>query len=484
MDKRVRTRFAPSPTGYMHIGNLRTALYTYLIAKKDGGDFLLRIEDTDQERFVEDSVEVIYRTLKEAGLDWDEGPDIGGPVGPYVQSERRDIYQKYAKELVDLGGAYYCFCDKERLDELRTIQRASGMTPRYDGHCANLTPEEVEEKLNSGAEYVIRQRMPREGSTSFEDEVFGTITVANEELDDNILLKTDGLPTYNFANVIDDHLMDITHVVRGSEYLSSAPRYNLLYEAFGWDIPVYVHCSPIMRDAHNKLSKRDGDASYEDLVEEGYLTPAILNYIALCGWSPGGEEEIFSLEEMVKIFDIKGISKSPAIFDINKLKHINGEWIRKMSDEEFYETALPWIQKTVTRPDIDLKFLAKLLFTRTQVLSDIPEQVDFIDEMPEYSNDLYVHKRMGTSGETAKEILPAVKETLAEISEADWTEETIHTALFDLIKELDVKNGFVLWPLRIALTGKQFTPGGGIETAFLLGKEDSLARLDKSISQL
>ena len=483
-NKRIRTRFAPSPTGYMHVGNLRTALYAYLIAKSgDGnGDFLLRIEDTDQERYVEGAVEIIYSTLKEAGLLWDEGPDVGGPVGPYIQSERKGMYEEYAEELIEKGHAYYCFCDKERLEELRTLQRASGISPKYDGHCSRLSEDEIKEKLESGIPYVIRQKIPAEGQTTFSDEIFGDITVENSDLDEGILIKADKMPTYNFANVIDDHLMGITHVVRGNEYLSSTPKYNLLYQAFGWDIPTYVHCSPVMRNAQEKLSKRKGDASYEDLRDMGYLTDAILNYIALLGWSPGGEQEIFSLDDLKKVFKISGISKSPAIFDTDKLNYINGEWIRKLSAEEFHEMAMPWVKKTVTRENINFDFLTELLHTRCQVLNEIPEQLDFIDAMPDYDISLFTHKKMKTSPESSLGVLKEVLPVLEGLD--DWSTDSIHTALFDLIAKLEVKNGFLLWPVRIAITGKQFTPGGGIEAAYLLGKEDTIARLKTSIEKL
>ena len=414
----VRTRFAPSPTGYMHVGNLRTALFAYLVAKSNNGRFLLRIEDTDQERQVEGAVEIIYKTLKETGLQWDEGPDIGGPVGPYIQSQRMGMFKKYAEQLVESGHAYYCFCDKERLDEVRKVQEASGMAPRYDGHCRNLSKEEVAEKLAAGIPYVIRQKVPTEGTVTFHDEVYGDVTVECSTLDDQILIKGDGMPTYNFANVVDDHTMGITHVIRGNEYLSSAPKYNLLYEAFGWEIPKYIHCAPVMRDATHKLSKRHGDASYEDLVQMGFLTPAILNYIALLGWSPKGDQEIFSLEELVKIFDISGITKSPAIFDMQKLRYINGEYIRKLSPEEFYEKALPWIRKTVKSETADLRELCTVLQTRCEALSDIPEQVDFIDALPDYDIELYTSKKMKTTPETAREALTAVLPILESLPES------------------------------------------------------------------
>ena len=393
MIKRVRTRFAPSPTGSMHIGNLRTALYTYLIAKKNKGDFILRIEDTDRERYVDGAIDVIYDTLKKAGLKWDEGPDIGGPVGPYIQSERMGMFKEYALKLVESGDAYYCFCDKERLEEVRKIQEASHIAPMYDRHCRNLSEEEIQEKLKSGVPYVIRQKMPLEGTTTFHDEIYGDITVENNTLDDQILIKTDGMPTYNFANVVDDHTMGITHVVRGNEYLSSTPKYNLLYKAFGWDVPVYVHCSPVMKDQTTKLSKRNGDASFEDLLAKGYLTEAVVNFIALLGWAPKGEQEIFTLDELIEEFDIKGISKSPAIFDPIKLKAINGEYIRRMPLDDFIEKAMPYIRQTVKREDIDFKVLCSVLQPRTELFTDIPEQVDFIDKLPEYDTALYCHKK-------------------------------------------------------------------------------------------
>ncbi len=478
----VRTRFAPSPTGYMHVGNLRTALYTYLIAKQNDGKFILRIEDTDQERYVEGAVDLIYRTMKETGMNWDEGPDVGGDYGPYIQSERRGLYMDYAKELVEKGAAYYCFCDKERLDELKLIHSISKVPHKYDGHCRNLSKEEIEEKLAAGIPFVIRQKIPTEGTTTFVDEVYGEITVDNSELDDQILVKTDGLPTYNFANVVDDHLMNITHVVRGKEYLSSTPKYNLLYEAFGWEIPKYIHCAPVMKDAQNKLSKRNGDASYEDLIKKGYLKDAVLNYIALLGWAPKSEQEKFTLEELIKEFDVAGISKSPAIFDNEKLAWLNGEYIKAMPAEEFLEMAMPFIREAVTRTDIDFAALAALLQGRTQILNEIPGMIDFMDALPEYDIALYTHKKMKTNPENSLESLKTILPVLENVT--DWTQENIHTALFDLIAKLEVKNGLILWPLRTALSGKQFTPGGGVELAYLLGKEDTLARIQKGIEKL
>ena len=480
---KVRTRFAPSPTGYMHVGNLRTALYAYLMAKADGGDFILRIEDTDRERYVEGAVDIIYKTLKETGLVWDEGPDIGGPVAPYIQSERMGMYKEYALQLVEKGEAYYCFCDKERLEEVRKVQSASGIAPKYDGHCRRLTKEEIEENLKNGVPYVIRQKIP-EGKTTFHDEVFGDITVDNDTLDDQILIKGDGMPTYNFANVIDDHTMGITHVIRGNEYLSSTPKYNLLYKAFGWDIPTYIHCSPVMKNQTEKLSKRNGDASYDDLIKKGYLKEAVLNYIALLGWAPGGEQEIFSLEELVKVFSPSGISKSPAIFDVVKLNHINGEYIRKLSSDEFHEMALPYIRQTVKRTDINTKMITDLLQPRCDLLTDIPEQVDFIDALPDYDLSMYEHKKMKTNKETALEVLKEILPVIEAMSEDNFTNETIHAEMFKLIEKLGCKNGYLLWPLRVAVSGKQFTPGGGTEMCAIIGKAEAVARIKKGIELL
>ena len=478
----VRTRFAPSPTGYMHIGNLRTALFTYLLAKKHDGKFILRIEDTDQERYVEGAVDIIYKTLRRTGLTWDEGPDIGGPVGPYVQSERMGMFKEYALKLVESGHAYYCFCDKDRLEEVRKIQQASGIAPKYDGHCRNLSKEEVKAKLDAGVPYVIRQKCPTEGTTTFHDEVFGDITVENSVLDDQILIKADGMPTYNFANVVDDHTMGITHVVRGNEYLSSTPKYNLLYQAFGWEIPTYIHVSPVMKNATEKLSKRNGDASFEDLAAKGYLDEAIVNYIALLGWAPKNENEIFTMEELINEFDVSGISKSPAIFDTQKLKAINGEYIRKLSLDKFIEYATPYIRETCKREDIDMKLMGELLQPRTELFTDIPEQIDFIDNLPDYDIEMYTHKKMKTDSENS---LEALKETLPVLEDVDdWTMENIHNALFGLIEKLEVKNGRILWPLRVAVSGKQFTPGGGVELAEILGKEETIKRIKIGIEKL
>ena len=482
----IRTRFAPSPTGYMHVGNLRTALYTYLMAKHDDGTFILRIEDTDQGRYVEGAVDVIYNTLRETGLLWDEGPDIGGPVGPYVQSERMGIYKEYALKLVELGAAYYCFCDKERLEEVRELQKASGIAPQYDRHCRNLTPEEVQAKLDAGEPYVIRQKVPLEGTTTFDDVVYGSITVENSTLDDQVLLKADGFPTYNFANVVDDHLMGITHVIRGSEYLSSTPKYNLLYQAFGWDIPTYIHCPPVMKDAQNKLSKRNGDASYQDLVAKGYLTEAVLNYICLLGWSPRGEyaeQEIFSLPELVKIWSPEGISKSPAIFDPLKLRAINAEYIRRLSPEEFQKKAEPWIDSAV-HSAIDKKLLCANLQPRCEVLGEIPEQLDFFDAMPEYDVSLYANKKQKTTPETAKEALEALLPVLSDEALDFANRDAVFDACKAKAEELGKKNGWLLYPLGIALSGKQRTPGGGTDLACMMGREKTLQRVQDAIAKL
>ena len=476
---KVRTRFAPSPTGYMHVGNLRTALYTYLIARHANGTFILRIEDTDQGRLVEGATDVIYRTMAECGLSHDEGPDVGGPVAPYIQSERRDTYGKYAELLVERGHAYYCFCEKAESEE------DSGEFDRADDPCRDLPLEEAKARVAAGEPYVIRQRIPKDGTTTFHDASFGDITVENKTLDDQVLLKRDGLPTYNFANVIDDHLMGITHVVRGSEYLSSAPKYNLLYEGFGWDIPKYVHCSPVMRDAHNKMSKRHGDPSYEDLIREGYLTEAVLNYVALLGWSPKGENaerEFYTLAELAEIFDISGISKSPAVFDINKLRWMNAEYMKKLSPEAFFAKAEPVLKTAVTNPAVDLRAVAALVQPRCEILSDLPERVDFIDKLPEYSTELYVHKKSKTTLENSLSSLQAILPVLEGLQ--TWTNESLYEALVALAAKLEVKNSVVLWPLRVAVSGKASTPGGATELCALLGKEESLARIRTGIELL
>ena len=479
----TRTRFAPSPTGYMHIGNLRTALYAYLIAKKDDGSFVLRIEDTDQGRLVEGAVDVIYDTLRDCGLNWDEGPDIGGPYGPYVQSERMGCYLDYAKQLVETGHAYYCFCTEEELDQRIPKQAEGGdMIRRYDGHCRNLSKEEVEAKLASGTPFVIRQKMPTEGVTTFHDLVYGDVSVENKELEDQILIKSDGMPTYNFANVVDDHLMGITHVVRGNEYLSSSPKYNLLYEAFGWTPPAYIHCAPVMKDEHQKLSKRNGDASYQDLVAKGYLTEAVLNYIALLGWSPKGEQEMYSLEELTEAFDLDGISKSPAIFDPEKLKYINSEYIRALSPEDYKAHAMPFISSVVRREDLNFDVLCQVLQPRTEFFADIPERLGFINERPDIDPELYFNKKFKTDATTAKPALEAVLPVL-ELLE-DYSVEGIHAALFGLIESLEVKNGWILGPLRVALAGVPVTPGGAVELAAILGKEETLSRLRSALEAL
>ena len=475
----VRTRFAPSPTGYMHVGNLRTALYTWLIARHHHGTFILRIEDTDQGRLVEGATDVIYRTMAECGLTHDEGPDVGGPTGPYIQSERRDLYGKYAKLLVEKGAAYYCFCEKTESEE------DSGNFDRAADPCRDLSQEEIDANLMAGMPYVIRQRIPQEGTTTFHDVSFGDITVENKTLDDQVLLKRDGLPTYNFANVVDDHLMGITHVVRGSEYLSSAPKYNLLYEAFGWDIPTYVHCSPVMRDQHNKMSKRHGDPSYEDLIAQGYLTPAVLNYVALLGGAPKGErseQEIFSLEELVEAFDIAGISKSPAIFDIDKLTYFNAQYLRAMSPEDFAKTAGPYIRQTVKNPAIDPAAVAALLQARCEKLTDIPEKVDFFDALPDYDTALFTNKKSKTDSEVSKRMLEAAVPALEAL--ADWTQDSVHDCLIGLAERLGVKNATLMWPVRIAAAGRQVTPGGAVEICHILGKEETLRRLRSGLEKL
>ena len=473
---KVRTRFAPSPTGYMHVGNLRTALYTWLIARHAGGTFILRIEDTDQGRLVEGAVDVIYKTLAECHLDHDEGPDVGGPVGPYVQTERRGLYKEYAELLMSRGHAYRCFCEKTASEE------DTGEFGRGDDPCRALSQEESDRRAAAGEPYVIRQRIPHEGTTTFHDEIFGDITVENAELDDQVLLKRDGLPTYNFANVVDDHLMGITHVVRGSEYLSSAPKYNLLYEGFGWPIPKYVHCSPVMRDAHSKMSKRHGDPSYEDLIAQGFLTDAVINYVTLLGWSPRGEQEIFTLEELKEIFDISGISKSPAIFDIEKLRYFNAAYIRAMSPEAFARAAEPYIRQTVKNPAIDVSAVAALLQQRTEVLTEIPEKVDFFDALPDYDAELFVHKKSKSDLASSKQMLEAVIPALEQLP--DWTDEAILGVMTALAESLAVKNAKVMWPVRIAAAGRAVTPGGAVEICRILGRDETLRRLRIAVEKL
>ena len=476
---KVRTRFAPSPTGYMHVGNLRTALYTWLIARSAGGTFILRIEDTDQGRLVEGAEEVIYRTLSECGLNHDEGPDVGGPVAPYIQSQRRDTYGKYARLLVEKGHAYYCFCEKTESEE------DSGDFDRGEDPCRCLSPQEARARVEAGEPYVVRQRIPREGSTTFHDAIFGDITVENKTLDDQVLIKRDGLPTYNFANVVDDHLMGITHVVRGSEYLSSAPKYNLLYQGFGWEVPTYVHCSPVMRDAQNKMSKRHGDPSYEDLKAQGFLTPAILNYVALLGWSPRGElaeQEVFSLEELARAFDLEGMSKSPAIFDIDKLTHFNALYLRAMTPEDFAKIAEPYIRQGVKDPAIDAAAVAALLQARCEKLTDIPEKVDFFDALPEYEAELFTNKKSKTNPEVSARMLEAAIPMLEALPH--WTQESIHDGLVALAEELEVKNATLMWPVRIAAAGRAVTPGGAVEICRILGREETLRRLRLGLDKL
>ncbi|MCR5715519.1 MAG: glutamate--tRNA ligase [Lachnospiraceae bacterium] len=479
---KIRTRFAPSPTGRMHVGNLRTALYAYLIAKHEGGDFLLRIEDTDQERYVEGAVEIINRTLQSTGLIHDEGPDKDKGVGPYVQSERQKagIYMKYAKELIDRGEAYYCFCDKERLAGLTQVIDGKEINI-YDKHCLHLSKEEIQANLDAGKPFVIRQNNPTEGTTTFHDEIYGDITVDNSELDDMILIKSDGYPTYNFANVVDDHLMGITHVVRGNEYLSSSPKYNRLYEAFGWEVPVYVHCPLITDENHAKLSKRSGHSSYEDLLEQGFLSEAIVNFVALLGWSPVGNEEIFSLEDLVREFDYRHLSKSPAVFDYQKLRWMNGEYIKKMEFEPFYEKALPYLKQAIKK-DLDLKKIAEMVKTRIEVFPDIPDLIDFFETLPEYDPEMYTHKKMKTNAETSLEVL---KETLPLFeAQTDYSNDALYQMLCGYIEKKGCKNGYALWPLRTAVSGKQMTPAGATEIMEIIGKEETIARIQKGIDLL
>lgn len=482
MSKKIRTRYAPSPTGRMHVGNLRTALYEFLIAKHEGGDFIIRIEDTDQERLVEGAVDIIYRTMEGTGLIHDEGPDKDKGYGPYVQSERQatGMYLKYAKELIDKGEAYYCFCDKERLDSLKQEVAGKEITV-YDKHCLSLSKEEVEEKLKAGVPYVIRQNNPTEGKTTFKDELYGEITVDNSELDDMILIKSDGFPTYNFANVVDDHLMEITHVVRGNEYISSSPKYQRLYDAFGWESPVYVHLPLITDENHKKLSKRCGHSSYEDLIEQGFLSEAIVNYIALLGWSPEDNQEIFTLDELIEKFDYHNISKSPAVFDIVKLKWMNGEYIKAMDNERFYEMAMPYL-KEVIKKDLDSYKILDMVKTRIEIFPDIKEHIDFFEELPEYDVAMYTHKKMKTDSaislEVLKEVLPILEGT------DDYSVDNLHDIIMEYIANKGIKNGTALWPIRTAVSGKQMTPAGAFEIMEVLGKEESLKRIKTGIEKL
>lgn len=479
---KVRTRFAPSPTGRMHVGNLRTALYTYLIAKHEGGDFILRIEDTDQERYVEGAVDIIYRTMEKTGLIHDEGPDKDGGYGPYVQSERQrsGIYMEYAKKLVEKGEAYYCFCTQERLDSLKKNVNGEEIMA-YDKHCLGLSKEEVEANLKAGMPFVIRQNNPKEGTTTFHDDIYGDISVDNSELDDMVLIKSDGYPTYNFANVVDDHLMGITHVVRGNEYLSSSPKYNRLYEAFGWEVPVYVHCPTITNEEHKKLSKRSGHSSFEDLLEQGFLTEAIVNFVALLGWSPAGNQEFFTLEELVKEFDYHNMSKSPAVFDMTKLRWMNGEYLKKMDFEPFYAQAEPYLKAVITKP-LDLKKIAAMVKTRIEVFPDIAAQVDFFETLPEYDPEMYVHKKMKTTKETSLETLKEVLPLLE--AQEDYSNDALYETLAAYVAEKGVKTGFVMWPIRTAVSGKQMPPAGATEIMEVLGKEESLERIRKGIALL
>ncbi len=479
---RIRTRYAPSPTGRMHVGNLRTALYAYLIAKHDGGDFLLRIEDTDQERFVEGATEIIYRTLEKTGLIHDEGPDKDGGVGPYVQSERQaaGIYLEYAKKLIEKGEAYYCFCTQERLDSLKTMVNGEEIMT-YDKHCLHLSKEEIEANLAAGMPYVIRQNNPREGKTTFHDDIYGDITVDNAELDDMVLIKSDGYPTYNFANVVDDHLMGITHVVRGNEYLSSSPKYNRLYDAFGWEVPVYVHCPLITNEEHKKLSKRSGHASYEDLIEQGFVSEAVVNYVALLGWSPEENREIYSLDELAEVFDYHNLSKSPAVFDITKLKWMNGEYLKAMDFEKFYEMAEPYI-KEVVKKDLDLRKIAAMVKTRIETFPDIAGHIDFFEEMPEYDTAMYTHKKMKSTAESSLQVLTDVLSLLE--AQEDFSNDALYETLSKYVEEKGVKTGFVMWPIRTAVSGKQMTPAGATEIMEVLGKEESLMRLRNGVEKL
>ena len=503
----VRTRFAPSPTGYMHLGNLRTALYTYLWARRKGGKFILRIEDTDQVREVPGAIDVIYNSMKTAGLKHDEGPDVGGPCGPYIQSQRKDTYMPYARQLIESGHAYYCFCTKERLEQARAEAEARGESFKYDKHCLSLSKEEIQAKLDAGTEYVIRQNIPTEGKAGFDDVIYGHVEVDCDTLDDNVLIKADGLPTYNFANVIDDHLMGITHVMRGNEYLSSAPKYNLLYEALGWTPPAYVHLTPVMvegtyRDkktgeyqmttdeagqpvraiVKRKMSKSQGDPSFEDLLSQGYLVEAVINYLALLGWSPKGEQEFFTLKELEQVFDLEGLSKSPSFFDMQKLNWFNAEYIRKLAPEKYLEMATPWIARVLNPEQYDFRRLSELLQGRTEVFSQLPDMIRFLKDQPDFPTDFYVNKKQKSTLETAKTALNALKPILEGID--DWTEEELHDRVMAAIPRLGMKNGQVLWPMRIAISGQMSTPGGAFEIAYLLGREETLRRLNRALTAL
>ncbi len=481
---KVRTRFAPSPTGRMHVGNLRTALYAYLITRHAGGDFILRIEDTDQEREMDGAVDIINRTLKKTGLVYDEGPDKDGGCGPYVQSERvkKGIYMDYARQLIEKGEAYYCFCTQERLESLKTkVEGTDKEITVYDKHCLGLSKEEIEDNLKKGIPYVIRQNNPTTGTTTFHDDIYGDITVDNSELDDMILIKSDGFPTYNFANVVDDHLMGITHVVRGNEYLSSSPKYNRLYEAFGWEIPEYIHCPLITDEEHKKLSKRSGHSSFEDLIEQGFLTEAVVNFVALLGWSPEDNQEIMDLDQLIEKFDYHKMSKSPAVFDYGKLKWMNGEYIKKLGEDEFYQMALPYIKEVITA-DYDLKKIAHMVQSRIEVLPDIKEHIDFFESLPEYDTEMYVHKKMKTTKESSLEVLKEVLPVLEATD--DWSNDALYESFKSFAAEHEIKNGQILWPLRTAVSGKQMTPGGATELMEIFGKEESIKRVKKGIEML
>ncbi len=478
----VRTRFAPSPTGYLHLGGLRTALYTYLYAKKNKGTFILRIEDTDQEREVPGAVELIYKSMRAAGLYYDEGPDVGGEYGPYIQTQRKHMYLPYAMELMEKGAAYPCFCTKEEIDERRAAAQARGETFKYDKKCLHLSREEAKARMAAGEPYVIRQNIPETGTASFEDALFGHVEAACETLDDNVLIKADGLPTYNFANVIDDHLMGITHVMRGTEYLSSTPKYNLLYEAFGWEKPTYVHLPVVMKDATRKLSKRHGDPSFEDLLTMGYVKEAIINFIALLGWSPGDDREFFTLEELVEVFDLKGLNKAPAIFNMEKLTWFNSEYIRKMDFEEYVKLVTPWFDQVLSGKGMDYRRLAELMQGRTEVFNRVPDMVRFLAELPEYDLEIYTHKKMKTDVPVSLDALQMMRPVLEAVS--GWTETSIHEAVMAAIAQSGKKNGAVLWPLRIAISGQMNTPGGAIEIAYLLGKKETLCRVEDGIKRL
>lgn len=475
----IRTRFAPSPTGYMHIGNLRTALYEYLIAKSEpDGKFLLRIEDTDQKRYVEGATDIIYSTLKRVGMNWDEGPDIGGNYGPYVQSERKPLYAEYAHKLVELGGAHYCFCSKQEADD----EKDEEQNMKFDDPCKRLSLEEAKKRVAAGEPYVIRQTINKKGKSKYHDEVYGDIEIDYDELDEGVLLKSDGFPTYNFANVVDDHLMQITHVVRGNEYISSTPKYNLIYEAFGWTPPHYVHVPPVMKDAQHKLSKRNGDASFQDLVAKGYLPEAIMNYIALLGWNPGTEEEIFSLDDLKKRFSIERLNRSPAIFDIVKLTWMNGHYIRQLSEDEFLSYAEPYIKQTISRQDVNIPMMARVLQPRVETFGDIPSQIDFIEQVGEYSNDLYINKKMKTDAAISRQALEYALSKLETVT--DWNNDNLFAELKSLAEEKGLKNGQIMYPVRIALSGKATTPGGATELAVILGKTETLSRIKTALNKL